>query len=144
MSNNTDTIDKVYKKSGIQKAIEACQARLLDDPTNAKLHVRLGDLYLEWHLDIAQAKSYIEEAITEYQKALESFLDSDEVYYKIGVAFYYKNEPDKAINYFETAIEKNPKCADAYYMIAECCAKKARLYDAMEYVEKIIKGQKSF
>ena len=144
LNKNADTIETVYKKGGIQKAIEACQARLLDDPTNAKLHVRLGDLYLEWHLDIAQAKSYIEEAITEYQKALESFLDSDEVYYKIGVAFYYKNEPEKAINYFETAIEKNPKCADAYYMIAECYAKKARLYDAMEYVEKSLKVRSLF
>ena len=97
---NINKINKVYQTSGVQKAIEACQAELLNDPTNPQLHVRLGDLYMEWHLDISQAKSYIDEAITEYQRALESYLDLPEIYQKIGVALYHKNEIEKAINYF--------------------------------------------
>ena len=135
---NIKEINKVYQNSGVQKAIEACQAELIKDPTNAQLHIRLGDLYMEWHLDISQAKSYIDEAITEYQRALESYLDSPEIYHKIGVALYHKNEIEKAINYFEIAIEKNSKFADAYFMIAECYTKKADFWNAIDYAKKSI------
>ena len=39
------------KKSKVQKEIEHCQLKLQKEPTNADLHIKLGDLYLEWHLD---------------------------------------------------------------------------------------------
>ena len=45
-------IDKFRKSGNIQKAIETCQNALSDDENNAKLHIKLGDLYMEWHLDI--------------------------------------------------------------------------------------------
>ena len=35
---------------------------------------------------------YIDEAITEYQRALETHINSGEVYFKIGNAHYYKND----------------------------------------------------
>ena len=50
--------------------IERCRIDLQKDPTNASLHVRLGDLYLKWHLDIFNAGQYLDEAITEYQLAM--------------------------------------------------------------------------
>ncbi len=135
-NKNIKKIERVYKTCGIQKAIEACQSELLNDPTNPQLHVRLGDLYLEWHLDISQAKSYVDEAITEYQRALESYLDLPEIYHKIGVALYHKNEIEKAINYFEIAIDKCPKYDEAYFMIAECYVRKGRFWDAVDYAKK--------
>ena len=129
-----------YKSNNnLQRAIEKCQIELAKDPTNAKLHVKLGDLYIEWHLDIHQARQYIDEAITEYQRALESYIDSAEIYYKIGLAFYYKNEIDRSINYFNLAIEKNNKNAQSYYMLACCHTKKAHFPDAMDYAQKAIK-----
>lgn len=134
-----EKINKFYKSGNIQRAIETCQLALLNDATNADLHVKLGDLYLEWHLDIYQAKQYVDEAITEYQRALETYIDSSEIYYKIGLAFYYKNELDKAVNYFELAIEHNKKMAKAYYMIAEVSMKKCKITEAMEYAEKAVK-----
>ena len=86
--------------------IERCKIDLQKDPTNPALHVRLGDLYLKWHLDIFNAGQFIDEAITEYQFAMESLIDSHEIYYKLGLAFYYKGDLDRAINYFTTALEK--------------------------------------
>lgn len=135
----TEKINKFYKSGNIQRAIETCQLALLNDATNADLHVKLGDLYLEWHLDIYQAKQYVDEAITEYQRALETYINSAKIFYKIGLAFYYKNELDKAINYFELAIENEPKMARAYYMIAEISKKKGKFQEAIEYAEKAIK-----
>ena len=84
-------IDKFKKSGNIQKAIETCQGALLQDENNADLHIKLGDLYMEWHLDIHQVKQYADEAITEYQRALESCVDSAEIYYKIAMAIYYKS-----------------------------------------------------
>lgn len=142
MKNDTKLLDKKIKKEiktgNVKSAIELCQIGLQKDPTNADLHLRLGDLYLAWHLDIYSSCQYIDEAITEYQIALESYIDSYEIYYKIGVAQFYKGDLDKAVNYFETAVKKNPKYAKAYYMLAETYTKKARFLDAELNAKKAI------
>ena len=88
---NTDTkkikqeIDRFQKSGNIQKAIETCKGAISKDENNAELHIKLGDLYMEWHLDIHQIKQFVDEAITEYQRALESCVDSAEIYYKIAI-----------------------------------------------------------
>jgi len=132
-------IDKLTKKGDIAKAIECCQELLLNQPEDTNLHIRLGDLYLDRHLDIYQAKQYIDEAITEYQKAAEVLVDNGEVYYKIAIALYHKGDIDKAINYFNIAIEKSTNLAQCYYMIANCLKKKDRFVDSLEYVELALK-----
>ena len=131
-------IDKEIKTGNVKSAIELCQIGLQKDPTNAQLHLRLGDLYLTWHLDIYSSSQYIDEAITEYQMALES-VDTPELYYKIGVAQYHKGDLDKAVNYFNTAIKRNPKYAKAYYMLAETYTKKARFTDAVDNAKLAVK-----
>ncbi len=131
-------IDKFQKTGNIQKAIEACKGALSKDENNAELHIKLGDLYMEWHLDIHQIKQYADEAITEYQRALESCVNSAEIYYKIAMAFYYKRELDKSINYFKLAIEHNPKLSNAHYMLAEIFMKKGDFIEAAESAERAI------
>ena len=143
MNNETKILDKKIKKEfrtgNVKSAIELCQSGLQKDPTNADLHLRLGDLYMAWHLDIYSSCQYVDEAITEYQIALESFIDSAEIYYKIGLAQYYKGDLDKAINYFDNAISKNQKYARAYYMLAEVYTKKARFLEAQSNAKLAIK-----
>ena len=95
----------VHKNSKMYNQIERCKIDLQKDPSNASLHVRLGDLYLEWHLDIFNSGQYIDDAITEYQLAMESLIDSPEIYYKLGVAFYHKGELDKALNYLTLTLK---------------------------------------
>ena len=133
-------INKEYKTGNVKNAIELCQIGLQDDPTNADLHVRLGDLYLAWHLDIYNSCQYIDEAITEYQRALETYIDSAEIYFKIGQAHYFKGDLDKAVNYFDMAVSKNPKLGKAYYLLAETYTKKARFLDASINAKKAIKA----
>lgn len=135
----TKKINKEYKTGNVKSAIELCQIGLQSDPTNADLHVRLGDLYLAWHLDIYNSSQYIDEAITEYQRALETYIDSAEIYFKIGQAHYFKGDLDKAINYLDNAISKNNKLGKAYYLLAETYVKKARFSDAMMCAKKAIK-----
>ena len=56
MNNETKILDKKIQKEikteNKKNAIELCQIGLQKDPTNAQLHLRLGDLYVAWHLDI--------------------------------------------------------------------------------------------
>ena len=149
MSQKTNEIDKLksdieknYKKGNLQKTIELCQSALLKAPTDADLHIKLGDLYLEWHLDIYQARQYIDEAITEYQRALETHINSGQVYFKIAKAQFHKNDLDKAINYYKLAIEHNYCVGQANYMLACCFRKKALFVDALEYARKSLKNKK--
>ena len=130
--------NKTNSKNKMFDQIERCRLDLQKDPTNPALHVRLGDLYMKWHLDIFNACQYLDEAITEYQLAMESLIDSCEIYYKIGVAFYHKNDLDKAINYFTMALEKKNNYYDAYYMLAETFVKKAHFTDAIDAAEAAI------
>lgn len=133
-------INKEYKTGNVKSAIELCQIGLQEDPTNADLHVRLGDLYLAWHLDIYNSCQYIDEAITEYQRALETYIDSAEIYFKIGQAHYHKGDLDKAINYLDMAISKDEKLGKAHYLLAETYTKKARFLDAAMSAKKAIKA----
>ncbi|MCQ2754030.1 MAG: tetratricopeptide repeat protein, partial [bacterium] len=126
------------KSNKMYSQIERCKINLQKDPSNPALHIKMGDLYLKWHLDIYNACQYIDEAITEYQLALESLIDSPEIYYKLGVAFYHKGDLDKALNYLTTALEKKNNYYDAYYMIAETFVKKAHFTDAIDAAEAAV------
>lgn len=132
-------IKKEFRTGNVKSAIELCQLSLQKDPTNADLHIRLGDLFLAWHLDIYNSCKYIDEAITEYQRALETYIDSAEIYYKIGVAQFYKGDLDKAVNYFDMAISKDATYSNAYYMLAETYTKLARFLEASLNAKKAIK-----
>ena len=133
-------INKMAKSGQIQQAIDYCKSLLDKEPANTNLHVRLGDLYLDRHLDIYQSKQFIDEAILEYQKASEVLIDNSEIYFKIATALYYKGEYDKAINYFNITIEKKGNIAECCYMISDCLLKKDRFQDALEYVELALKN----
>ena len=132
-------LNKVYNKRGLDSAIEECQLLLSKNPNNADLHTILGDLYLESHLDVRGSRKFADEAITEYQRALEMNIDSPLLFFKIGVAHFHKNELDKALNYFHNAIEKDEKYADAYYMSAQTQAKKGNFQHAIDDIKLAIK-----
>ena len=133
MKKTVDEEEKNIKQHGKMHAqIERCKIDLQKDPSNPAHHERLGDIYMKWHLDIYNSGQYVDEAITEYQLAMESLLDSHEIYYKLGTAFYHKGELDKALKYLTTALEKKHDYYDAYYMIAETFIKKAHFTDAVD------------
>ncbi len=131
-------IDKFRKAGNIQKAIDTCRSAIMEDENNTQLHIKLGDLYMERHLDIYQAQQYADEAISEYQRALEICVHSSEIYYKIAMAFYHKREMEKAVNYFKLALEYNPKMSEAYFMIAEVSMRKGDFSEASEFAKKAI------
>jgi len=135
----TDKIKKLEKRGNLSSAIEVCQTALKDDPTNPELHIRLGDLYLQKHLDIFQPKTYLDEVINHYQMALESNLDSDEIHYKLGVTFYYQGNFEKSQNHLDISLEYNPKNHNACLVAAKLLAQRNRISESLVYLEKSIK-----
>ncbi len=132
-------INKITKSGNIQKAIEYCQSALFENPDNTELYVRLGDLYMDWHLDIYQAKHYIDEAITQYQIASERLVDNGNIYYKIGFAFFNKGELERATHYFNLAIKNGGDIAQCHYMLAQVLKKKDRYTEALEETQLALK-----
>jgi tetratricopeptide (TPR) repeat protein len=126
------------RHGNISKAIEICQSALKQDPGNAHLHVRLGDLYLEKHLDIYQPKQYIDEAINEYQFALESNINSAKIHYKLGVAFYHKGNIEKSLHHLDLSLQYDPKYYNTHLMNARILIKKNRFLEAVESLNKAI------
>lgn len=132
-------LDRMKKKGHLNKAVELCQSAIKSDPTNPDLHIRLGDLYLEWHLDINQAKYYIDDAITEYQRALEFNINSALIHYKIGLVLYYKGELDKAASHLNISLQHNDKMSESYYILSKIYILKGRYTEAGEYAQQSIK-----
>ena len=134
-----DNIAKMQRDGNLSKAIEICQSAIKQDPTNCDLHIRLGDLYLEKHLDIYQPKQFIDDAINEYQIALESDINTVEIYYKLGVTLFYKGNFEKAQNYLEISIEYDEKHYNSYLMLARILAKKNRFAEAQTCLKNSLK-----
>ena len=139
LEKEIETINKT-RTGKVFREIEKLRLTLAKEPNNPKLHIRLGDLYVAWHLDISNSFQYIDEAITEYQIALESCMDSPELFYKLGKAFYYKGDFDKANNYLDLATSKNPDYSQAYYLKADIYTKKANFSEAKRFAQLAAKG----
>ena len=88
----------------LEDAISVCKTAIESDPTNAKWHIYLGDIYIQKHLDIFESRQYIDEAVTEYQRALESNINPTVVHYKIAHARFLNGEIDKALNHVNISI----------------------------------------
>lgn len=131
-------IEKLKYARKYKEAAEICSEALKSDPTNSEFFIALGDLYLDWHLDIYEPKQYIDEAITNYQRALEIDLDSPIIHYKIALVLFHKGELDKAINHLGLSIDYNDKIAESHYLMAKCLAKKDRFLEALPHLEKSI------
>ena len=135
-------IISLQKSMKLEDAINVCKTAIESDPTNARWHIFLGDIYVQKHRDIFNIRQYIDEAITEYQRALESNINPSIAHYKIGFAFYLKGDLDKALNQVNIAIKHNANFKDAYYLKAKILAKKDALQEAYVNLQTSIKESK--
>lgn len=139
--NTTDynkDISSKSKLSDFKHMLEQYMDELQQNPDNAQLHIQIGDLYLKEHRDIYQPVNFIDEAITQYQRALELDIDSGSVHYKIGLAFYLKGELDKALNHVNLAIDYKKNLAESYLLKCNIFIKKDRFRDAVDCAKKSV------
>jgi len=84
-------------------------------------------------------KGSLDEAIADYEKALEISPNFPEVHHDIGIAFARKGELDKAIAHFQRAIEIKPEYAEAFYGLGVALQQKGRLDEAVACFQEALK-----
>ena len=132
-------IISLKKSNRLEDAISACKTAIDSDPTNAKWHIYLGDIYIQKHRDIYSIKQYIDDAITEYQRALESNVSPAVAHYKIAFAFYLKGELDKSLRQINIVLNHDENNPEYLYLKAKILAKKDALQESYELLQKAIK-----
>ena len=78
-----------------------------DEPKDAKFYVDRGIAYGE--------KGEYDQAIADFNRALEVDPKSASAYYNRGIGYWRKGQRDLAISDYTKALGINPKDADAYY-----------------------------
>lgn len=130
-------------QGNLAEAIQEYRQAIHLDPGNAEAHARLGytlrqqgDLgealssferaveldpnsaYNHWNLVILLFTSDRERAIASLQRIIVLNPDHAEAYNLFGVAYYEMEDFDQAMDYFERAVELQPKQARFYYNLA--------------------------
>lgn len=135
-------IKKMQKNREYKMAIALCNSELQQNPSNADLYVLSGDLYFDWHQDIYEPRQFIDEAISEYQKALEISLESASIHYKIATAFLLKGELEKTTAHLNLALEYDPNYYKAYFLLAKTMSKKDKFQETFALTLKAIQKGK--
>lgn len=140
MPNNKflNKIKKMKKNKEYKMAIALCNSELQQNPSDASLYVLAGDLYYDWHQDIYDPRQFIDEAISEYQKALEISLDSATIHYKIAAAFFLKGELEKTIAHLNLTLEYDKEYFEAYFLLAKAMSKKDKFQETFALTKKAI------
>ncbi len=99
--------------AGLVQAIDDAVAQ---NPEDAELHFALGMVEKRGrHLDTAQKA---------YENALRFGAPESEVYNNLGVLAFQRNQHDRAMDYFQKAIESGNKQAAPHYNLSQAYAKK--------------------
>jgi len=69
----------------------------------------------------------------------EERLASAEGLYSLGLAFFWTEDYEKALPYFEEATKKNPRYAEAYSLVGYCYAELGRHAEAIEAYKQVIR-----
>ena len=84
-----------------ENRVQAMRTVAEQNPRDAQPRVELGNMYFD-------AERYAD-AITWYEEALKIAVADANVSTDLGVAYYYTNQPDKAIAQFEKSLSIDPK-----------------------------------
>jgi superkiller protein 3 len=77
-----------------------------------------------------------DQALSEYQKAIEIKPDYAKGYYNIGSVYRQKKKLEEAIASFQKALEINPKYAEAHYALAVIYYEKQEFKLAIEHFDQ--------
>jgi tetratricopeptide (TPR) repeat protein len=94
---------------------------------NAVAHYNLGN-------DLLQ-KGRVDEAIAQYQKALQIKPDKEEACNNLGNALLQKGSVDEAIAYSQKTLQINPEFAEAHYNLANALLQKGSVNEAIAHFQ---------
>jgi len=83
-------------------------------------------------------KGDVDEAITQYQKALQINPDYMEAHYNLGCALIQKGRMDEAIIQYQKALQINPDNAEVHYNLGCALLQKGRMDEAITQYQKVL------
>lgn len=152
-------------KANIEAAVATYQAGIILDPNNYDLLISLGDVYMaQYDLDKAirtycdaitlnpenyrgyskagialWEKDYVEEALVAYHKSIELNPDNEYSYNNLGIIYLDGiGDAEKALEYFEQAIELNESYTLAYFNAGRASQMLDFTNDAANYYQMAI------
>ena len=89
---------------------------------------------------VLQKAGRMDDAVTNYQKAIRMKPDNAKTYYNLGIVFYEKKQFDDAITNFQKALRLNPEFADAYSGLGNSFKEKGLLDEAVHFYQKALQA----
>jgi protein O-mannosyl-transferase len=83
-------------------------------------------------------KGRVDEAIAQYQKALEINADNAEVHNNLGMDLMEKGKADEAIAHFQEALQIKPDFAEAHFNLGNTLREKGRMDEAITHYQKAL------
>ncbi|MGD9289981.1 MAG: tetratricopeptide repeat protein, partial [Desulfobacterales bacterium] len=102
---------------------------VITSPDSSIAHGSLGRAY--------QDQGRIEEAIAEYNKAIELYPRNYKAFYNLGVLYESQGAIAEATDYYEKAIAVNPAFVDARFNLANIYHNQGLLNEAIEHYRKV-------
>ncbi|NIV95368.1 tetratricopeptide repeat protein [candidate division KSB1 bacterium] len=93
----------------------------------------LGKLYL--------AENELLKVLEPYEKVMELEPQNSDVFYNIGIVYYYRQDYDNAIKYFQHAIDRDNHL-DSHLYLAYIYEKQGKMDKAVEYLRSRIRNRK--
>jgi tetratricopeptide (TPR) repeat protein len=93
------------------------------------------------HYNLGQAlehKGGMDEAIAQYQKALEINPNYADAHNNLGTALFQKGRTDEAITHFQAALKIKPDFADAHYNLGVALQQKGRVDEAIAQYQEAL------
>jgi tetratricopeptide (TPR) repeat protein len=80
----------------------------------------------------------VDEAIVQYQKALQINPDYAKAHYNLGCALFQKGNVDEAIEHFQRALQINPDSMEAHYNLSCALLQKGNVDEAIVQYQKAL------
>jgi protein O-mannosyl-transferase len=93
-------------------------------------HYNLGNALLQ--------KGQVDDAVAQYQKAVEIYPNYQEAHGNLGLALFQKGQVDDAVAQYEKAVEINPNYAAARYNLGNALFQKGQLDEAIDQLQKAV------
>ena len=109
---------------------------LAKNPNSWKAHANLGFVLIQ--------KGQVDEAIVQFQKALENNATYYPAYVSLGDALLQKGQADEAIVQYRKALESDPNYADAHNNLGGALLRKGKVDEAMAQFQKALEGNPNY